>query len=442
VGGGPLVEGGRAETNGQTLKRTFKELQGLDSEREVERYVEQRVDAFIECRQAGQVPANTMTAGGKPTCVPQSVEPPDVGCTVGPPARPGRFTVTPVTRSGTTILEVLRLLARRIDYVQRFVTLRQTPIAGPGRIDAFNGVRALLFERGWPLTAPVRYPPLWGARQRRWVHYDANTNTVEQRNLGQALGLGAVFVEGREELSTLRLNELSAQESVTQKLQGPEWPEDLLKPLDRQMAQRGEQLYVERCKQCHEGTPVESSEPVPLEKIGTDPNRVTSFNEPLGNQPFVKTLACTLQNLQNKALQMNLPPQADREVINPSWRTTQGYSARPLKGIWAAAPYLHNGSVPTLHALLQPANDRPKCFRIPGREFDPDNVGYRIELSPPAGTEGSRCVPQSLQDAVRADVWAFWFDATLPGNLNAGHEYSADMTEAQRRDLLEYLKTL
>ena len=116
--------------------------------------------------------------------------------------------------------------------------------------------------------------------------------------------------------------------------------------------------------------------------------------------------------------------------------TTGGtYKARPLNGIWATAPYLHNGSVPTLHHLLLPAKDRPKTFPIGSREYDPENVGLNIAIELPGGTIFR----------ARAD------DGTaIPGNSNAGHEFgtaaitdpATRLDDAERRALLEYLKSL
>mgnify|MGYP003414574623 FL=1 len=116
------------------------------------------------------------------------------------------------------------------------------------------------------------------------------------------------------------------------------------------------------------------------------------------------------------------------------------YKARPLNGIWATAPYLHNGSVPTLYDLLLPkrqAHDpidgeyRPDEFIVGSREFDPQKVGFRS-----------------------TDYDGFVFRTNLWGNHNGGHEYAAGrtpqsdgtflpaLTREQRLDLLEYLKSL
>jgi mono/diheme cytochrome c family protein len=98
------------------------------------------------------------------------------------------------------------------------------------------------------------------------------------------------------------------------------------------------------------------------------------------------------------------------------------YKGRPLQGIWATAPYLHNGSVPNLWQLLLPPAQRSKTFYVGTREFDPKNVGY---------------------ETARSDDNIFLFDASLPGNANTGHDYqNAALTDADRWALIEYMKGL
>ncbi len=94
------------------------------------------------------------------------------------------------------------------------------------------------------------------------------------------------------------------------------------------------------------------------------------------------------------------------------------YKARPLNGIWATAPYLHNGSVPNLAELLKPAAQRPKKFHVGSREYDPVQVGFKDDTNQPV------------------------FDTLSDGNSNAGHEYGAQLTPEERLQLLEYLKSL
>ena len=108
--------------------------------------------------------------------------------------------------------------------------------------------------------------------------------------------------------------------------------------------------------------------------------------------------------------------------MTPEWIETKdkGYLTRPLRGVWATAPYLHNGSVPTLWDLLQPQVKRPAKFAVGQREFDPKHVGFA---------------------APTADG-AWQLDTSASGNHNTGHEYGIDLKDDQKEALIEYLKTL
>jgi hypothetical protein len=97
------------------------------------------------------------------------------------------------------------------------------------------------------------------------------------------------------------------------------------------------------------------------------------------------------------------------------------YKAAPLGGIWATAPYLHNGSVANLYQLLLPAAERLATFKVGSRQFDPQNVGFDA-------TSGT-----------------FDFDTSVVGNSNKGHEYATkpgQLTDAERWQLIEFLKSL
>ncbi|MDX1721614.1 MAG: di-heme-cytochrome C peroxidase [Pseudomonas sp.] len=123
-----------------------------------------------------------------------------------------------------------------------------------------------------------------------------------------------------------------------------------------------------------------------------------------------------------------------------------GYKPRPLAGVWATPPFLHNGSVPTLYQMLVPATERDQRFFVGPRDYDPVNLGYTTAQAPGGEYDG------------------FWFDTSLTGNHNSGHSfqatpaqwqaYSADpsanplpsgvigplLSDEDRYALLEYLK--
>ena len=106
-----------------------------------------------------------------------------------------------------------------------------------------------------------------------------------------------------------------------------------------------------------------------------------------------------------------------------------GYKARPLTGIWATGPYLHNGSVPNLHQLLLPPEQRVAAFRVGTREFDPKHVGYSTDEAAPGNTQVFSTVDAQGRP--------------IPGNSNAGHDYgNGRLSEAQRLALIEYMKKL
>jgi hypothetical protein len=117
---------------------------------------------------------------------------------------------------------------------------------------------------------------------------------------------------------------------------------------------------------------------------------------------------------------------------------SEGYAATPLTGVWANYPYLHNGSVPTLHHLLGPVAERPRIFFVKSAgEFDARRVGQRMY---PEGLAEKRSESQLLE---RFGTSRDWFNATRTGCGNEGHDFwSLIGTDANRKALIEYLKTL
>jgi hypothetical protein len=112
-----------------------------------------------------------------------------------------------------------------------------------------------------------------------------------------------------------------------------------------------------------------------------------------------------------------------------TYTEVSGYVAPPLDGIWASAPYLHNGSVPTLWHLLHP-DQRPKVWRRIAVSLDEQNIGLVVETLDE--------VPKKLSNAQRR----WYFDTSIEGKSAQGHDYPDELSEDQKADLLEYLKTL
>jgi processive rubber oxygenase RoxA-like protein len=165
----------------------------------------------------------------------------------------------------------------------------------------------------------------------------------------------------------------------------------------------------------------------------------------VGAKEAVVTSAATTFFLGERRPRVVAPPEAaapralERRIEDPrqarlrECMTTPdpllGYKARPLTGIWATGPFLHNGSVPNLYQLLLPPAQRAASFPVGTREFDPKHVGYSIEPSAPGNTQVFSTV-----DA-RGNP--------IPGNSNAGHDYgNGRLDERGRLALIEYMKKL
>jgi mono/diheme cytochrome c family protein len=326
--------------------------------------------------------------------------------------------------------EDIVLLKARLAYLQNGKLLVDGTEPGPGRVDALGAARNLLFPQyAVKMQSPVSFPFIWSVPDNigrkpadfRWIHYDGDTNSILERNIGQALGMGAVF-NPRTYESTLRIGNLHRLEVLIHKLQPPKWPAGVLGAIEESKAQKGEQIFNEKCAGCHQDRMFAQIQ------IGTDPNRANSFGQPVGKVPFPQAVAPILEGLKKRAFVDDGTSAADQAGmdVNPAvWRATAQYLARPLNGIWATAPYLHNGSVPTLYDLLHP-DQRPAKFAMGNREFDPARVGY-----------------QSGLDATGPNVWIY--DTTQPGNSNIGHSgdaFGTSLPEDQKSALLEYLKKL
>jgi hypothetical protein len=371
-----------------------------------------------------------------------------------------RAQVTPVFDG---ILKVMMTGAKSPpDYV-----VATTP-SGPGRLDALNAIATAVFSTnlGVPANAkkgdaPVRFPYLWGIWRFDWVQYNASVRQPMDRNIGEALGVGiqthfinpatgAVNPEPLRWQSSARVQSLYWMENALSKLAPPSWPQDVLGPIDRAKALRGSALFAINCARCHAiqniaGTsPTEWHVPViALKKIGTDPNQAVDYAKhtfdatKLGLGHAVHTavgLAYVVEHVKRQAYIDAGIPKSEWPNYDGFGRTTKifpapcGYKARPLVGVWATGPFLHNGSVPTIYDLL--SNVRPSTFWFGSKEFDPTKLGFISTETPEAAR----------------------FDTTLPGNSNSGHWFTNDrsrpgrigpaLSDSQKYAIIEYLKSV
>jgi hypothetical protein len=341
-------------------------------------------------------------------------------------------------------------------------------------------------------NAPVSYPYLWGVSRLSKVQWNGvakNTDSIARlgRNVVEVLGaFGRINLKPDPVLPSVvgyastanANNQYMLEETLIKKLKWPQWSDTNLPPIDIAKAAAGKKLYGQYCMSCHavmnrNGTSTVNVNLTPLAKIGTDPLMATNVacrtadtgvlagsQQPKFVGPVLKSNDYVLNVAGNAGagvivawIRSKVTPAAAKKTTAPGaapeqkktagqamtapqiFQTATGtgecittleqYIGRPLDGIWASPPYLHNGSVPSLYQLLLPASQRVTSFKVGSRNFDPVNVGFDI-------TTGS-----------------FDFDTTLPGNSNKGHEgkvgpidYGTGITEQQRQQLLEYLKTL
>lgn len=338
---------------------------------------------------------------------------------------------------------------------------------GFGRIDALGAGGNRLYGQIDPknlqtLDAPVKALPLWYTHRYNWVQTNGSIRQPMARNIIEALAVNASLVfpgdpdKNDRYTSSVRLDNMFELENAIARFKAPVWPEKVLGALNPDRIKRGEAHYRQHCASCHapkiESQP-EPSDPVsvkhnqtffvlplmPSDKVGTDPldagNFATrtldasSIKDDSGKQmtkdtPGAAVIGMVLSGIINRRYkEINLPPEKQDE-----WngyranllRACASYPARPLAGVWANAPYLHNGSVHSLYQLLLPEGDRDKKFYTGSVEFDPVNVGFDTSF-----IHG-----------------AFEFDASLPGNSNRGHQYGVTLTHEERLDLIEFLKDL
>ena len=268
------------------------------------------------------------------------------------------------------------------------------PASGPGRNDAFGLLSASLLNKPQPYS-PIKFGLVWNVEKRTWVHWDGNTNSPIARNLLASLGLGAPLHGKRADLI---FADVKHQTDLSEKIQPPKYPFKV----DQTAAKRGGSLFENNCNSCH-GGPENDKRLYPVSEIGTDPHRAEMFTQKLADA-FNKFLA----ELEAEGYE---PPK------EYGVRSTGKYWAATLSGVWARTPYLHNGSVRTMQELLSPPMARAKTFHRGSRVYEEKTMGY-------------------------TDAGAYILDTSASGNSNSGHDYGTKLSAAEKRDLIEYLKTL
>ncbi|WP_119389067.1 cytochrome c [Taklimakanibacter lacteus] len=315
---------------------------------------------------------------------------------------------------------------------ERFEFTLDEPAFGPGRFDTFSPAKALM---NWPRQnippqeriGVVDFPSIWLQEQKRhmWLHWDGNNNKLEERNRSAAFGTGANFpILDRESVGLMEKWVLTAKP--------PSFASYF--PVDKGLAAQGQPVYQARCAKCHgvSGTDFSGEwvgQTTKIAEIGTDRYRFDNYSYDL--------------MLNQSALYVG-----DAEERFQNFRKSDGYANMPLDGLWLRAPYLHNGSVPSLRDLLKPPGERPAAFYRGFTVYDPDDMGF---VSRPGQiSEGTK--PYLFCYATKAEGLA-QCGATAPdnrgtcdaeickGNGSFGHDYGTDLADAEKNALIEYLKT-
>ncbi|WP_242447208.1 di-heme-cytochrome C peroxidase [Nitrosomonas supralitoralis] len=303
-------------------------------------------------------------------------------------------------------------------------------------------------------------------------------------------GIGSKHIDFR---SSIDIRNLRRVEKHLRKLTSPQWPEHILPKIDKARMVKGEKLFFRYCATCH--SQIDRIDPdrrivakmIAVSSVGTDSKMATNGIEFSGYSGILQNQYVSVSTgnmlLQREAPAVALLSLATRNVVttpdSDKWVVRRwiersldfahtffdneiqsslkhgnyvpdttvrpfasilAYKARSLNGIWATAPYLHNGSVPTLYDLLLPKRQpgdpaegeyRPDEFMVGSREFDPVKVGLKS-----TGYDGF---------LLRTHIW---------GNHNGGHEFASGrmpqpdgtflpaLNKEQRLNLVEYLKSL
>jgi len=332
--------------------------------------------------------------------------------------------------------------------------------------------------------APVRYPFLWNAAiqdKTQWPGFADNGNDILglARNLGEVYGVFGIFHPEKDEGRLLGINYvvknsanfhgLNALERLIKKLGPPKWPW----AVDQALASEGKTIFDRKTKQggcveCHGIEPGatrfhhQKTWATPIQDVGTDSREYNLLagtvqtgvlegamfpfsiqrlksTDTAFNVLRISVVGAILQHYIPIGLKAKSLEDAERarSLFRPETEDLKGafrapaaaapsfaYESRVLKGIWAAAPYLHNGSVPTLAELLKPMAERVTAFEI-GPAYDPVNIGLAIDQTKFNYTlETTDCSDRNS------------------GDSRCGHEFGAELSPDEKKAMLEYLKTL
>jgi len=302
-----------------------------------------------------------------------------------------RYVLIPITKK--------RLLEREQQF--KWVYHKEFPLWGRGRDDAMNLTKYFLLN--WSMDnsiGPTDMPSVWNLKKYKpekgmLMNLAGDSHDARSVIIDSALGLLNAEPRDREDF----LAQIDWLVKYLSEKPAPKYPF----PIVQTLAEDGKAVFDNNCARCHASE--RTGTRVPVAEVGTDAERLKTWSKK----------AAIESNKVVRSFGIERPGLVENE---PS-----GYIAAFLDGIWLRAPYLHNGSVPSLRDLLKPATERPKVFYRGYDVYDAENVGF-VTQGPQAERVGTK------------------YDVSARSNGNQGHEFGTNLSAQDKDALIEYLKTL
>jgi cytochrome c553 len=276
----------------------------------------------------------------------------------------------------------------------QFAWMDSRPNWGRGRIDPFNPIKFGILKQ--PMDDTIGnsdMAPIWNQKARAGMslHWDGLNTSEDEVVLSSAIGDGATR-------KYIERDNLKQMQEWIMNVPAPKYPFTV----NAELAAKGDAIYKRDCASCHAAGGEKTGKVLSLEEVGTDRHRTDMWTAEAAN---------AYNNYDGGYWGMK------------NFQKKTGYVSVILDGVWLRAPYLHNGSVPTLADLLEPPASRPKLFWRGYDVYDQEKIGF-ITMGPEAERYGSK------------------FDTAEAGNSNAGHLWGTTLSADEKKALIEYLKML
>lgn len=326
-----------------------------------------------------------------------------------------------------------------------FAWAADRPRWGPGRdapmnLTKFNFLRMPVdnsvdntdFPSIWNLKTRVQpgriWPPNDHALEADWSKLKIDPSRLMLMNLaGATTSFTAVILDSalglQAQNSAFFRQRMKDLEDWLMNLPAPKYP----LTIDPALAARGRPVFEQHCAECHaSGRDNRLGTVIPLAEIGTDPERVNAWTRQAAD-----SANRTVRNLTG----ITRTPMGKPD--------TPGYIALQLDGLWLRGPYLHNGSVPTVRALLDPEERRPRTFYRGYDVLDRWNLGFVSRRCSGSQAElPQQSKPTEPQWGCMPNNEGWFYDTSERGNSNFGHRYGLELSDGMKSALVEYLKTL